>query len=563
MKTRFEYLPKDIIREIIKHLNLDAAQKAAQAYPIVNDAVQFVWRDRTRRHFPEHFASMTENEKSAVTNWPQEYYQLIVHDVLRFPENLTRALYDMKEGDFRAVLQANLEISYLLKREHTGRESLISLANKVNNQMVLNHFYHIAKEFFKNPENPATILPDKQDFHGHTLLHWAVLTNQSTAVIRELVDLGCDINCRMHHITDDTPLMIAVKKRRAELVMTLLQLGAKTTDRSDNHPNTPLCLAVDLLFPDIVHTLLARAPSTNRCVIIPDEKDQPLTCAVEAGYLDVVKVILEDTKNPDLIDNLKRRTPLHLAARHGKIEIVNYLLSMGAAVDAVDQYGMTPLHLAIKHGHDEITLALLAHQADVNKKMNNGYSPIFLSVLNGRELTFKTLLQHGADLAAAKDNVLEQTTLYAAVLRNHNHMIPILLEHGVDINEKSMDDRTALFLAVKSNRLEDVKYLLSKCANPDIPNAYGKTPLHVAASNGNVDMVKLLMRYHANPNKLTYGRLRSPEDIAIGAGHTVIAKLLASYTKSAHTNRLFGWYQHQTQETARHPEERFLRRRIS
>ena len=43
------------------------------------------------------------------------------------------------------------------------------------------------------------------------------------------------------------------------------------------------------------------------------------------------------------------RTPLHLAACEGSVEVVEYLLSVGASVHARDRFGGTPLIDAIKN----------------------------------------------------------------------------------------------------------------------------------------------------------------------------------------------------------------------
>ncbi len=554
MKNRFELIPKDMVREIVKHLYIGPAQSAARAYPVLNDAVQHVWRDRFRRHFPNAWSEMSKKEESAITNWPAHYANI----QKQIPDNLRALFYELKEGRCQKVMQARLTLLDILEEHESEEQSLFSLVDQSGNQTLLNHFYHIAKEFFKDPRFPQTFIHIERDHRGLTLLHWAILTNQSADVVRELVNNGCDIESRRED-NNDTPIMTAADYRRSELVLTLMQLGASTA-ATRFHPYSALQIAADLDFPEIVHTLIAAGPSTNRCKILPDDTCHPLSVAGERGYLDVVKVILEDTKNPHLIDNLKERTALHIAAKHGQLDIVNYLLTLRVNVDAVDKHGMTPLHLSVKHGHHDVTLALLAHHADANKKMINYGTPIFLAAYHGRDDDFKSLIQHGADLStAAQDNLFKMTPLYAAVLRGHNHMIQLLLDHGMDINERNIDGRTALFLAVKGNKLETAKILLAKCANPDIPNQYGVTPLHVAASMGKMEMVKLLMKYHANPNKLTNRKHWTPLAKAIGNGHTKIAKLIEAYIQSTRHERLFGWYQRHAQEkSAAISKKRFI-----
>lgn len=46
--------------------------------------------------------------------------------------------------------------------------------------------------------------------------------------------------------------------------------------------------------------------------------------------------------------------PLHVAAEHGNVEIVQFLLSKRVDVDAGDNQGVKPLHLAAICNHIEV-----------------------------------------------------------------------------------------------------------------------------------------------------------------------------------------------------------------
>ena len=53
------------------------------------------------------------------------------------------------------------------------------------------------------------------------------------------------------------------------------------------------------------------------------------------------------------------RTPLHLAARFGRVEAARALASSDRDIGAADRYGATPLHVAAQHGHDSVVTALV------------------------------------------------------------------------------------------------------------------------------------------------------------------------------------------------------------
>ena len=97
-----------------------------------------------------------------------------------------------------------------------------------------------------------------------------------------------------------------------------------------------------------------------------------------AGFLFVTSAVhggtnREPQADPEIPENidLSQRygwTPLHWAARHGQVSVVQRLLDDGARIDAREDMGRTPLHLAAMANQRDTVELLLARGADINAR---------------------------------------------------------------------------------------------------------------------------------------------------------------------------------------------------
>ncbi|KZV61421.1 ankyrin, partial [Peniophora sp. CONT] len=83
-------------------------------------------------------------------------------------------------------------------------------------------------------------------------------------------------------------------------------------------------------------------------------------------------------------------TPLHVAAYHGRADVVRLLLEhqttdsveSGSAMHlcrARNRLGQTALHYAAKYGHANVCIILLEHGTLVNDPDNDGNTPLHLA----------------------------------------------------------------------------------------------------------------------------------------------------------------------------------------
>jgi ankyrin repeat protein len=89
--------------------------------------------------------------------------------------------------------------------------------------------------------------------------------------------------------------------------------------------------------------------------------------AVRTGDMRGVSEAVNRGENVNQVDaTVNKRTPLHHAADFGQTEVIRFLISKGANVNAKDAFGITPLLAATYEGHTESVRALLEARADTS-----------------------------------------------------------------------------------------------------------------------------------------------------------------------------------------------------
>jgi len=103
----------------------------------------------------------------------------------------------------------------------------------------------------------------------------------------------------------------------------------------------------------------------------------------------VVHALIRAGANVDAQDQVKRCTPLHMAARRGNVGVAEALLDCGANLEIRDSQGDTPLRRAVNCGKTEVVALLLARGADIHSQGNRGLTPAQVV----RSATMKELLR--------------------------------------------------------------------------------------------------------------------------------------------------------------------------
>ena len=245
----------------------------------------------------------------------------------------------------------------------------------------------------------------------------------------------------------------------------------------------------------------------------------PVFRAIETDDLPETIRVLGHTP-PDDLRNAWHATPLIMAAWHGHLDIVKYLLDRGADIDAAYEAGNTALIAAAWHGHVDVVTYLISEGADIAVRNRGGEDALVWAAEHGHLEIVKHLLDAGADsvdtafVFACENGHVEiaallirrgaslayehgnhrLTPLAAAAYRGHEALVRFLLDEGADIH--ALDD-AALGWACGSQQLETAEVLLSHGANVNGHGAEGLTFLQEAVAEGRTAAVDLLRTHGA------------------------------------------------------------------
>lgn len=162
---------------------------------------------------------------------------------------------------------------------------------------------------------------------------------------------------------------------------------------------------------------------------------------------------------------------LALAARSGSVQVVRYLISAGADINARTPVNETPLMLAayFRDGdgdsgsadrHDEAIRILVEAGAQIENVPHN-YTPLAYAAYNNRQRALRYLIERGAKLDAdAQERVIYiNTPLMMAAIQGHREIVRMLLRAGADPLVRVHLGSTARELAVKYRHTHVEPYL--------------------------------------------------------------------------------------------------------
>ncbi|CAN4093150.1 unnamed protein product [Withania somnifera] len=324
-------------------------------------------------------------------------------------------------------------------------------------------FSRSGKHIFKDAKIPISVVgPQVVEFllSSKTLLDSSLLLSKAISL--------CD-GCQL-----DSLLKSAAKIGNSYCISALIEAGADV-NRRDSNGDSVMSLAVKSGNLDSVQVLIESG------YIMDNSADRFLHYAAAMDRVDLMEILCLGYADIDLnsIDS-QGKTALHIAAIHGHVEVIQFLVSVGSDTDMLDSERWTPLHFAAHQGHVEAVDFLLNH---------SNFSKYALTKQG------KTAYELATDKGDSKlyDLLLLGDNLHRAARTGDVADIKKCIAVGANVNGKDQNGWTPLHRAAFKGRVEGAKILVKHGAKLDVVDDCGHTPLHLAIEAGQKDVAMYLI----------------------------------------------------------------------
>ena len=290
------------------------------------------------------------------------------------------------------------------------------------------------------------------DAEDNTSLHFA----NDFQVVKLLVEAGANVNAKNKN--GDTPLHIAAKHGDEAVCQYLIDNGA-IVNATNVEKQYPIHFAAYYCNVDTFKLLAANGSPI-------DASDAnlftPLHLASSQGCVELVKILSSNRLvNVKSYERKNHNNALHMAVLFGHYNVVD-VLATPKMIESTNENWYTPLIMAAKMNRQDILELLVNRGANINATSKSGNYTLYAAVNNGNVNMSRYLLDHGAKV---------RRSLFIAVDDGNLEMCKLLIERGADVNTRDARSYNVLMIASGKGNLEIVKLLVHSGANSKLKEA--------------------------------------------------------------------------------------------
>ncbi|KAJ9598299.1 hypothetical protein L9F63_010977, partial [Diploptera punctata] len=247
----------------------------------------------------------------------------------------------------------------------------------------------------------------------------------------------------------------------------------------------------------------------------------------EHGCEEFVQALLLAGADPNTVNIITKKSPLHITVEAGNHETLHVLLQDKTInINMADEYGRTPLHSIVEQhwGNDEdatrfeecLSLLLQQHDIDVNITDAQGNTAIHMAALRGSTKALMLMLKHkGHEFDLDSSPGPDQKTTRKIIMEKFSDIKKLLPQKSIKEDHENVLKET-LFQYLYKRKTEEFIETFKNNIKKDIMNSLQEadngsfTLLQYACNYDLLEVVQVLLEYEANPNATTDYERRPP-----------------------------------------------------
>ncbi|KAJ8668249.1 hypothetical protein QAD02_009912 [Eretmocerus hayati] len=300
-------------------------------------------------------------------------------------------------------------------------------------------------------------------------------------------------------------LVSAVRQGQIKTVELLLKEGAPVNRHPDvprmcHYLKTPLYSSVQSGNPRIVKMLLHKGADVNSLYM----GDTPLTLAVKCEKYEIVDLLMT-TKGLKNCSSEEGITHFHIACMRNQVNVARTLIedkrNINSVIKVDSDYwpGFTPLHLAVQFQCVETVQFLLSVGADITLKDVRQCTPLHLAHLLRNEQIIDIILLNHSKVVSNPVNSKGLSHFHIACSRNNPGIVQHFINFGLSLyhpvfqmSSYRYDRQTPIDIAIQYECIDVVRLLLQSGNQVGYPDVETFRRVENAYGTGNMEIVNLL-----------------------------------------------------------------------